>query len=61
MSLKGFHILFVIVATLLAFLCGAWAFYFEVEGFFGWFSVSVGSVLLLYCNWFIRKARRIII
>jgi hypothetical protein len=46
---------------LLAFLCGAWAFYFEVEGFFGWFSVSVGSVLLLYCNWFIRKARRIII
>lgn len=61
MSLKGFHILFVIVAMLMAFLCGGWAFYFEVEGLFGGFSLFVGAVLLVYCGWFIKKARRIII
>lgn len=61
MSLKGFHILFVVVAMLMAFLCGAWAVYFQVEGLFGEVSFVVGALLLVYCGWFIRKAKKIII
>jgi hypothetical protein len=46
---------------LMAFLCGAWAVYFQVEGLFGEVSFIVGALLLVYCGWFIRKAKKIII
>ena len=64
MSLKAFHILFIIVACLLAFGFGAWCLQLQrVEGdaryvTLGWASFALGAALIVYGAWFLRKLRR---
>jgi hypothetical protein len=65
MSLKGFHILFIIFSTLLALGCAAWCI---------WVDLTVGEpvyrtgvicsflaafVLIIYGVWFYRKMKRL--
>jgi hypothetical protein len=59
-SLKVFHILFIILATLLAALCAAWSFVNQIAIPFGIASIVVGVALILYGIWFVKKSRRII-
>lgn len=64
MSLKHFHILFIVFAAVFCLAFGAWAFMameqpLEVRGM-GIFSVILGGVLAVYGVYFLRKARRII-
>ena len=65
MSLKGFHILFIIFSTLLALGCGAWCIWVDltVENLFtGPEYLSPFSrpcVLIIYGVWFYRKMKRL--
>jgi len=60
MSLKAFHIIFILLAIGLSALCAVWSFTNAIAIPFGVCSALVGVVLVLYGIWFIRKARRII-
>lgn len=60
MSLKAFHIVFIVLAILLAALCAFWSFSNEIAIPFGIASVIVGLCLILYGIWFLKKAKRII-
>ncbi len=60
MSLKAFHILFILLAILLASGCAAWAFVNGVELYFGVGSVVVAVGLVAYGVWFLKKSRHII-
>ena len=60
MSLKGFHIFFIIVATLFCFGFTAWAFLGadDLEARMrvpAYFTGALGSALLVYGIWFVRK------
>lgn len=63
MSLKGFHIAFIVAATLLASLFGGWAVVRFAEGDGGFYLASaIGGglaavALVVYGVWFIRKLR----
>jgi hypothetical protein len=65
MSLKGFHIVFIVFSTLLALAVGAWCIWVDlVEGepiFIGGaiasFACAVG--LVIYGVWFYRKMKRL--
>lgn len=65
MSLKGFHIVFVLFSTLLALGCGAYCIWVNlVVGepvFFAGAIVSFASALalLIYGFWFLRKMKRL--
>lgn len=65
MSLKGFHILFITVSTLLALGVGAWCLWVNsVEGApVFWmgaiFSFVAAAVLMIYGVWFYRKMKRL--
>jgi hypothetical protein len=65
MSLKGFHIVFIIFSTLLALGVGAWCVWVDlVEGapFFlagGFCSFVVAVALVVYGVWFYRKMKRL--
>ena len=61
MSLRAFHILFILLAILLAIGCAAWAFVNETAFGFGVASCFVAVGLLVYGIWFLKKTRRIII
>lgn len=66
MSLRGFHLLFIVLSSLLAFALGGYCLrrYAEqggagaVAGAVGSFAAAIG--LLLYGRWFVRKMRRIL-
>jgi hypothetical protein len=65
MSLKAFHLIFIIASTLLAFGCGAWGLmhYFSAGGrawhlIFGLGSLAVGVGLILYERYFLKKLKR---
>lgn len=60
MSLKGFHIFFIILATLLAAGCAAWAFLNETMVAFGIASTVTAAALAAYGVYFVRKSRHII-
>ena len=60
MSLKAFHIIFIILAMSLAAVCAAWSFANAIAIPFGICSVVVGIVLLIYGIWFIKKSKGII-
>ncbi|MBA3272680.1 MAG: hypothetical protein H0T11_02250 [Chthoniobacterales bacterium] len=65
MSLKGFHIVFITFATLLALGCGAWCIWLNQN--VGAAAYTVGAVmsflaaaaLVIYGVWFYRKMKRL--
>jgi hypothetical protein len=65
MSLKGFHIVFIIFSTLLALGCGAWCIWINlVEGAPVFIAGAVASfivaiALIVYGVWFYRKMKRL--
>jgi hypothetical protein len=61
MSLRAFHILFIVLAFLLALLCAAWAFVNGVSPMFGIASVVVAVGLAIYGVWFLWKTKSIIL
>jgi hypothetical protein len=60
MSLKVFHIIFILLATLLAIGCAAWSYTNHTAEAFGIGSAVVAVALIAYGVWFIKKARGII-
>lgn len=65
MSLKGFHIVFIIFSTLLALGIGAWCIWINlVEGTPVFIAGAIASfiiaiALVLYGVWFYRKMKRL--
>ena len=65
MSLKGFHIVFIIFSTLLAVGIGAWCFWVDlVEGAPIYLAGAICSfvvavALVVYGVWFYRKMKRL--
>ena len=60
MSLKVFHIVFIILAIALAVVCAVWSFSNDVEPVFGYSCIGVAVALFVYGIWFLKKARKII-
>jgi len=61
MSLKGFHIFFIIIAILLAAGCAAWGFVNELAPAFGIICSGIAAALLLYGIFFLKKSRKLIL
>jgi hypothetical protein len=61
MSLKAFHILFILLAILLAAGCAAWGFLNGLNPVFGFTCVGIGVALVIYGVYFLRKSRKLII
>ena len=65
MSLKGFHIVFIVFSTLLALAVGAWCIWVNlVEGAPVFLAGAVASflcaiALMIYGVWFYRKMKRL--
>lgn len=65
MSLKGFHIVFIIFTTLLALGCGGWCIWLDlVEGASIYLGGAIASfivaiALIIYGVWFYRKMKRL--
>ena len=65
MSLKSFHIVFIVLSTLLSFGFGLWAVreYAAtaqiLNGVMGYASLTAGVVLAAYLLWFLVKMRKI--
>ena len=65
MSLKGFHIVFIVFATLLALGCGGWCIWVDmVEGAPIYIAGAIASFvcaigLVVYGVWFYRKMKRL--
>ncbi len=64
MSLKAFHILFIIASTTLAFGFGAWAVKHYLDGqgsglelALGLASFALGIILIVYGRYFLRKLK----
>jgi len=61
MSLKSFHIFFIIIAMLLAGGCGAWGYFNQMSmGFTGACGILAGA-LFVYGIYFLRKSRNLIL
>jgi hypothetical protein len=60
MSLKAFHILFILLATLLAAGCAWWAFANNIT-IFGTASAVTAVALFIYGIYFVKKSRRLIL
>jgi len=60
MSLKAFHIVFIVLATLLAIACAAWSFVNQTAEGFGIGSAIAAVALTVYGVFFIKKSRKII-
>ena len=57
MSLKWFHIVFVVICSLLSAVMVLWGFFHDVL----WLAVvsaALGVTLTLYGNWFLQKAKK---
>jgi hypothetical protein len=61
MSLKAFHVIFIILATLLAAGCALWAYVNQAAAAFGIISAIVAVTLVIYGIWFLKKSRKIIV
>jgi hypothetical protein len=61
MSLKGFHIFFILVAILLAAGCAVWGFMNGLSPIFGFTCCGLGVALIGYGIYFLRKSRKLII
>lgn len=60
MSLKAFHIVFIVLSILLCITCAAWAFYNHAGRAFGVGASICALALIVYGIWFIKKSRNII-
>jgi hypothetical protein len=60
MSLKGFHVFFIFLATLLAAAFAAWSLVNETAVPVGISSAVLSVGLIVYGIWFIRKSKNII-
>ena len=60
MSLKGFHVFFIFLATLLAAGFAAWSLMNETAVPVGIASAVLAVALIIYGIWFIRKSKNII-
>ena len=61
MSLKAFHILFILLSILLAMGCAAWAYLNQTAAAFGIVSAILAVALVFYGLWFVKKSRKIIV
>jgi hypothetical protein len=61
MSLKAFHILFIVLSILLAAGCAWWAFANNASAIFGGMSAAAAVGLAIYGVYFIRKSRKLIL
>ena len=61
MSLKAFHILFILLSIVLAAGCAAWAYVNQTAAAFGIVSAIAGVGLVFYGLWFLKKSRKIIV
>ncbi len=61
MSLKGFHIFFIVIAILLAAGCAAWGFVNSMAPAFGIICSGIAAALLLYGIFFLKKTRKLIL
>ncbi len=61
MSLKAFHIFFIVLAILLAAGCAAWGFANEMALGFSGTCVGLAVALLIYGVYFLKKSRKLII
>ncbi len=65
MGLKTFHIVFIVVSTLLCAFLGAWSIQrFSADGDVGGLAIGIGSlaaavVLVVYGVWFLRKLKHV--
>ena len=60
MSLKAFHLVFIVLSICLCIACAGWAFSNHAGDAFG-IGASIAAVaLIVYGIWFIKKARNII-
>ena len=60
MSLKGFHILFILLAVIMSAGCAAWSFANNTALPFGIASIVMALLLVFYGIWFVRKSKGII-
>lgn len=61
MSLRAFHILFIILSVLMAAGCAWWAFANKVAPAFGIASAAVAIGLVIYAVFFLRKTKKMIL
>jgi hypothetical protein len=61
MSLRAFHILFIVLAILLAAGCAAWGFANGLAPAFGIVCAGISGALLVYGVYFIKKSRKLIL
>ncbi|MBC8038472.1 MAG: hypothetical protein H7X89_14765 [Rhizobiales bacterium] len=61
MSLKGFHIFFIVLSILLAIGCAVWSFANGVAPAFGIGACVTAAALIAYGIYFIRKSRKLIV
>lgn len=61
MSLKGFHIFFIVLSILLAAGCAAWGFVNGLAPAFGIICSGIAAALLLYGIFFLKKSRKLIL
>jgi hypothetical protein len=61
MSLKAFHIFFIVLAALLAAGCAAWGFANGLPPAFGTTCAAIAVGLVIYGIYFIRKSRKLIL
>jgi F0F1-type ATP synthase assembly protein I len=61
MSLRAFHILFIVVTTVLAAGCAVWGFANGVAPAFGIICAAISVALFVYGVYFFRKSRKLIL
>jgi len=61
MSLKAFHIFFIVVAMLLAAGCAAWGFANGMAAGFSLTCAGLAGALLIYGIYFVKKSRKLIL
>lgn len=61
MSLRAFHVFFILLSIVLAAGCAWWAFATGAGAAFGWCSAAVSVALTFYGISFIKKSRKLII
>ena len=61
MSLRGFHIFFISLVTLLSFAIATAVFLLGYDPRFGKAVAAFGVLMALYGVWFIRKSRNLIL
>ena len=60
MSLKSFHIVFIIASFVLSGFFSLWAFQNNVSSLLGFISAGISVLLVVYAVNFVRKSRNII-